>query len=204
MHLPGQFLPADLLTKALGVAKFQALLPLCGVHVPAPSVRQARVSSAPLSSWKSLAILLLVVCLAVLLKGQDTVSDTEEGSVWLLRLIVAIVLCWEGARAASAACLRCIRPRTGTPPVATNDAVVQTEYVRPPRISENLEAYFTATGERWHQSAACPDIRARVTRRYLPCGRCTANQEMVVPPDVPQPIPVHHPPAPPVRRRNRP
>ena len=182
MHLPGQFLPADLLTSV------------------------SRVGVAPSSppKWKAIVAMLLVVCLSMLLKGQARASEPEEGSVWLLGLVVAIVLCWEGLRAACATCVRCLRPRPQAPTVLHTDMAVQTERPLPPRISANLEAHFSATGERWHQQADCPDIRHRVTRRYLPCGRCTAHQEMVVPPDVPQPIPVHNPPAPPVRRRNRP
>ena len=204
-HLPGQFLPADLLTKALSPAKFQTLLPLCGVYVPKPSLQKVALSY-PSERWKKIGLVLLILCLSQLLKGQESSADSDEGSVWLLGLIVGVVLCWEGFRAASRACLRCIRILPRTQLIARHDAAVQTDNIPPPpppRFSEHLEAFFTSTGERWHQSAVCPDVRGRVTRRYLPCGRCTVGHEVPQHLDPPQPIPQHHPPAPPVRRRNQ-
>ena len=64
-----------------------------------------------------------------------------------------------------------------------------------------LEAFFTAHGERWHQDAPCPDIRTRITQRFLPCGRCTAERPLMQPDPTPLVIPQHNPPLPPVRRR---
>ena len=70
-----------------------------------------------------------------------------------------------------------------------------------PRVPHNLEAFFTAHGERWHQDASCPDIRTRITQRFLPCGRCTAGRPLMQPNPTPLVIPEHNPPPPPVRRR---
>ena len=76
VHLPGQLLPADLLTKALGVTRFQYLLPLCGVYVPKPVARKLSSSSEGKADseiqgcWRALGILLLAICVSQLLKGQ--------------------------------------------------------------------------------------------------------------------------------------
>ena len=80
-HLPGQFLPADLLTKALNVAKFQSLLPLCGVHIISPAVNRLSIAGTPNYSWKKLGLVLLILCLSQLLKGQESPTGSDEGSV---------------------------------------------------------------------------------------------------------------------------
>ena len=54
VHLPGQFLPADLLTKVLGVTRFQYFLPLCGVYVPKPVVCKISSSSKGIGSQGAL------------------------------------------------------------------------------------------------------------------------------------------------------
>ena len=211
-HLPGQWLPADLLTKALSVAKFQSLLPLCGVYLPKPAVSKllARPERSP--TWKAVCIILLLAFVAQLLKGQALEGTSEEGSAWLACLVVGVILAWEGLKTAASSCIRCLRcVRRGhaqqTPEVACQTDLIapptpQTRVVQVPQpIPEGLEAFFTTTGRRWHQDQNCGDIRNRIASRYLPCERCTAHHLMLNPPDQPAPLAQQVPPPPQVRRR---
>ena len=212
-HLPGQWLPADLLTKALSVARFQALLPLCGVFLPKPVVNKLSVKPERTPNWKALAILLLALCALQLVKGQDSELPSEDGSAWLIFLVIGVILAWEGFKTASTTCVRLLRcPRRITNMPAPGIAC-QTDPVAPPPepaarivqvpqpIPQGLEAFFTATGERWHQDYSCGDIRNRIARRFLPCERCTAHHIMLQPPDQPLPLAQQAPPPPQVRRR---
>ena len=121
-HLPGQWLPADLLTKALGVAKCQSLLPLRGMSSgrPPPLVNRVSVGVEPRKRLLLMGLSLLLVVIVQLLMGQDVGPGTEDTetslNVWLLSLVISVILCWEGLRAASSAALRCIRviPRART------------------------------------------------------------------------------------------
>ena len=212
VHLPGQWLPADLLTKALSVAKFQTLLPLCGVHLPKPTISRLTARPERCSNWKVVCIVLLLAFVAQLLKGQAPEGSSEEGSAWLICLIVGVILAWEGLKTATSSCVRCLRCVRRGPAQQLPGVACQTDPIAPPapltRVAQvplpipgGLEAYFTATGERWHQDADCPNVRTRITRRFLPCEQCTANHDMLQPPAQPLPIPQHLPPPPQVRRR---
>ena len=213
VHLPGNFLPADLLTKALGAAKFQSLLPLCGVYVPKPRVSKVANLCKPVACWKTVGILLIALCVSQLLKGQDSASPSEDGSAWLIFLVIGVVLAWEGFKSASSACVRALRCRRRVTGIQAPEVACQTDpwpLAPPPQprvvqvpqpIPEGLEAYFTSTGARWHQDYNCGDIRNRIARRFLPCERCTANHIMLHPPDQPLPLAQQAPPPPQVRGR---
>ena len=212
-HLPGHLLPADLLTKALGASKFQSLLPLCGVYVPKPRVSKVANLCKPVAFWKTVGILLLALCVSQLLKGQDSASQSEDGSAWLIFLVIGVALAWEGFKSASSACVRAVRCRCRATGIQAPEVACQTDplpLAPPPQprvvqvpqpIPEGLEAYFTSTGARWHQDYNCGDIRNRIARRFLPCERCTANHIMLQPPDQPLPLAQQAPPPPQVRRR---
>ena len=212
VHLPGQWLPADLLTKALSVTKFQSLLPLCGVHLPKPTVSKLIARTERIPNWKSVCLVLLLALVAQLLKGQALEGTSEEGSAWLVCLVVGVILAWEGLKTATSSCIRCLRCVRRVPAQQTPEVACQTDPIAPPipqtrvvqvpqPIPEGLEAFFTATGQRWHQDYNCGDIRNRIASRYLPCERCTAHHLMLNPPDQPAPLAQQVPPPPQVRRR---
>ena len=206
-------LPADLLTKALGVAKFQSLLPFCGIHVPKPAVCKLTPQPVRVLSWKTLGVLLLALCAFQLVKGQDSEVSSDDGSTWLIFLAIGVILAWEGFKSASAACVRSLRCGRRAANLPTPGVACQTDPQAPPPLSParvvqvpqpipvGLEAYFTSTGERWYQDYHCGDIRNRIARRFLPCEHCTANHLMLQPPDQPIPLAQQVPPPPQVRRR---
>ena len=186
-----------------------------------------------------MALAVLVLSLALLLKGQAEVSVRsprvaqgfqELPWLWICGSILIVVLCWEGvkwfARVIERRCSRVCAAMSSaiSPPSLPCEQVPlpfpsgsqeqpQSCVVECPqpahtsstlaRIPGNLEAFFTATGERWHQDPNCADVRSRIAKRFLPCGRCTADQVLTQPPAVPQPLPQHNPPPPPIRRRRQ-
>ena len=81
-HLSGLLMPADILTKAMAASKFVEMLPLLGVTNPSEDVRHR--------------VLALVVCCALLLKGQAPVEGLDWG--WLVGVILVVVLAYEGFR----------------------------------------------------------------------------------------------------------
>ena len=81
-HLSGLLMPADILTKAMAASKFAEMLPLLGVTNPSEDVRHR--------------VLALVVCCALLLKGQAPVEGLDWG--WFIGVILVVVLAYEGFR----------------------------------------------------------------------------------------------------------
>ena len=215
-------MPADMLTKALPAVKFVAMLNLLGLGIQRPAVASVM--------WSKGALAVMILRLGLLLKGQDArhlgvaiLEDSEAVDirfwVWMISGIAMVVLSWEGLKSL----VRMMFWResfragevatdTASPPPSVHSNPRPTREPIPPRqpparrpaegrIPANLEVFCTATGERWHQDPNCADIRTRITQRFLPCGRCTAEKHIRPAPPEPPVLPQHNPPPPPVRRR---